>query len=130
MMKETSKRKGGAPKENQNARKHGCYSKVLSEAERLDFRLLSEVDGVDEEITLLRVKLKRLLEQSPENLKLIMRLVNSLGRLVRMKHMIRQDKRESIEEGVRAVLRGTGLPEGLIGESFRKPTGPPRDPAS
>ena len=130
MMKETSKRKGGAPRGNQNARKHGCYSKVLSEAERLDFRLLSEVDGVDEEITLLRVKLKRVVQQSPDNLKLIMRLVNSLGRLVRMKHMIRQDKRESIEEGVRAVLRGTGLPEGLIGESFRKPTGLPRDPAS
>ena len=34
-----AKRRRGAPKGNQNARKHGFYSKVLDEAEQLDFEL-------------------------------------------------------------------------------------------
>ena len=67
------KGKRGAPKGNQNARKHGFYSKVLDEAERLDFELATGVDGLDEEIALLRVKIKSLLERDPENIKLIMR---------------------------------------------------------
>ena len=40
--------KRGAPKGNQNARKHGFYSRVLEEAERLDFKIASSVDGIDE----------------------------------------------------------------------------------
>ena len=61
------KRKRGAPKGNQNARKHGFYSKVLDEAERLDFELATGVEGIDEEIALIRVKIKSLLERDPEN---------------------------------------------------------------
>jgi len=37
-MSARKEKKRGAPKGNQNARKHGFYSKVLDEAERLDFR--------------------------------------------------------------------------------------------
>ncbi|GAJ06104.1 unnamed protein product, partial [marine sediment metagenome] len=46
-------RKRGAPKGNQNARKHGFYSKVLAEAEQFDFELASGVEGIDDEIALL-----------------------------------------------------------------------------
>ncbi|MAF85714.1 MAG: hypothetical protein CL875_04470 [Dehalococcoidales bacterium] len=42
------KRKRGAPEGNQNARKHGFYSKVLDEAEQLDFELATGVEGIDD----------------------------------------------------------------------------------
>ena len=67
-----AERKRGAPKGNQNARKHGFYSKVLDEAEQLDFELATGVEGIDDEIALLRVKIKSILENDPENIKLIM----------------------------------------------------------
>ena len=41
------KKKRGAPKGNQNARKHGLYSKVLDEAEQLDDITLVII-GVDQ----------------------------------------------------------------------------------
>jgi len=44
------KKRGGAPRGNQNARKHGFYSKVLNEVERLDFELATGVEGIDDEI--------------------------------------------------------------------------------
>ena len=77
------KRKRGAPKGNQNARKHGFYSKVLDEAEQFDFELASGVNGIDDEIALLRVKIKSILEKDPENIKLIMQATNTLAGLVK-----------------------------------------------
>ena len=53
-----AKEKRGAPKGNQNARKHGFYCKVLDEAEQLDFELAQGVEGIDDEVALLRVKIK------------------------------------------------------------------------
>jgi hypothetical protein len=42
-MSTQKERKRGASKGNQNARKHGFYSKVLDEAERLDFNYVTGV---------------------------------------------------------------------------------------
>ena len=68
MRNKTTRR--GAPRGNQNARKHGFYSKVLNEAEQLDLELVSGVEGIDDEIALLRVKIKSILEKDPENIRL------------------------------------------------------------
>ena len=78
----------GAPKGNQNARKHGFYSKVLDEAERLDFELAAGVEGIDDEIALLRVKIKSLLSHDRENVRLIMQATNTLARLVKTRYNI------------------------------------------
>ena len=44
MTNDLKKKKGGAPPGNQNARKHGFYSKVLAPAEK---RILDDASGVD-----------------------------------------------------------------------------------
>ncbi len=44
-MSAGTERRKGAPKGNQNARKHGFYSRVLDEAEQLDFDLATGVEG-------------------------------------------------------------------------------------
>jgi hypothetical protein len=68
-MTEEILKKKGAPKGNQYARKHGFYSKVLDEGEQLDYEQATEVEGIDGEIALLRVKIKSLIACDPENLK-------------------------------------------------------------
>ena len=47
------KRKRGAPEGNQNTRKHGFYSKVLDETEKMDFKLAAGVNGIDDKTALL-----------------------------------------------------------------------------
>ena len=85
------KGKKGAPKGNQNARKHGFYSKVLDEAAQRDFRLATSVEGIDEEIELLRIKIKSVVEHDPDNIKVIMQAINSLARLVRTRYNISKE---------------------------------------
>ncbi len=114
-------RKRGAPKGNQNARKHGFYTRVLDEAEQLDFELASGVEGIDDEIALLRVKIKSILENDPENIKLIMQVTNVLERLIRMRYKITKEQRKGLKEAIGNVLRDVALPLGIgIGATINK----------
>jgi len=115
------KRERGAPKGNQNAGKHSFYSKVLDEAEKLDFELASGVEGIDDEIALLRVKIKSLLENDPENIRLIMQVTNALERLVRTRYNITKEQRKGLKEAIGNVLRDVALPLGIgIGATLNK----------
>jgi len=114
-------RKKGAPKGNQNARKHGFYSKVLDEAEQLDFELATGVEGIDDEIALLRIKIKSILENDPENIKLIMQATNALARLVRTRYNISKADKKGLKEAIGSVLRDVALPLGIgIGATLNK----------
>ena len=114
-------RKRGAPKGNQNARKHGFYSKVLDEAEQLDFELATGVEGIDDEIVLLRVKIKSLLEHDPENIKLIMQATNTLAGLVKTSYKMTKEQRKGLKEAIGNVLRDIALPLGIgIGTAIKK----------
>jgi len=112
-MSAEAKGKRGAPKGNQNARTHGFYSKVLDEAEQIDFELASGVEGIDDEIALLRVKIKSLLEHDPENIKLVMQATNALARLMRTKYRITKEQRKGLKEAIGNVLRDVALPLGI-----------------
>jgi hypothetical protein len=80
-MKEKQKR--GGKKGNQNARKHGFYSKVLDAAQKRELAYAIDVEGIDEEIALMRVKIRSVLEKDPENIKLIMAALKTLAGLLK-----------------------------------------------
>ena len=120
-MPEKVNGKRGAPLGNQNARKHGFYSKVLDEAERLDLELAQGVEGIDDEIALLRVKIKSILESDPENIKLIMEATNTLARLVRTRYNITKEQKKGLKEAIGNVLKDIALPLGIgIGTTISK----------
>ena len=74
--------KPGAPLGNQNARKHGFYSRTLTDQEKLDLASAPLVKGLDDEIALLLVKLKSVVEHDPENIRLISEVATTMARLL------------------------------------------------
>ena len=114
-MSEGLKRRRGAPYGNQNARKHGFYSSVLTEAERRNLRQAADVKGISEEIDVLRVKLKSILARDPYNVKLISQAATSLSRLLRTRNKIGSDTTpgEALQRGIENVLRDIAIPLGL-----------------
>jgi len=121
MSEKAEKGKRGAPKGNQNARKHGFYSRVLDEAEQLDFELATRVEGIDDEIALLRTKIKSVVAHDPQNIKLIMQATNTLARLVRTRYNISKEDKRSLKEAIGNVLRDVALPLGIgIGTAIDK----------
>ena len=114
-------KKRGAPKGNQSARKRSFYDKVFDEADRLDFELASGVNGIDGEIALLRVKIKSILENDPENIKLIMQATNTLAKLVKTRYNITKEQKKGLKEAIGNVLRDVALPLGIgIGATINK----------
>ena len=117
----TLKRKKGAQPHNQNARKHGFYSNVLDEAEQLDLELATGVEGIDDEIALLRVKIKSILDHDPENIRLIMEATNTLARLVKTRYNITKEQKKGLKEAIGNVLKDIALPLGIgIGATINK----------
>jgi hypothetical protein len=112
-MPEEAKRKRGALKGNRKASKHGFYAKVLDEAEKLDFERAAGVDGIDDEIALLRVKIKSVLEKDPENIRLIMAATNALAGLVKTRYRITREQHQGLKEAIGNVLREVALPLGI-----------------
>ena len=112
-ISEETTKKVGAPKGNQNARTHGYYSKVLDEIEQQDYDQATEVEGLDSEIALLRVKIKSLVAHDPENLKLIAQVTNALSRLIMTKYNINKTDKQGLKEAMHNVLKDIAVPLGV-----------------
>jgi uncharacterized membrane protein len=112
-VKRGVERKRGAPRGNQNARKHGYYSKVLDEAQRMDFELASGVNGIDDEIALLRVKIKAILEKDPENFPLITQAVKVLTRMVQAHFNMSKGDKRGFKEAIEKLWQNVAVPAGI-----------------
>ncbi|HUV51781.1 MAG TPA: hypothetical protein VMW64_01740 [Dehalococcoidia bacterium] len=108
----TGKRKS-AIKSRRNKDRHSFYLKAMDEADGLDFELARGVQGIDDEIALLRVKIKSLLENDPENVKLIMDATSTLARLVMTRYKISADQKKALSNAISNVLGNLAIPLGI-----------------
>ncbi len=122
IMNNPLKRKRGAPQGNQNARKHGFYSKVISGKNKRDLAQAIDVVGIDEEIALLRARIRSVLEHDPDNINLIMQATCTLARLLRTRHYLGADNHNKLRQAIGNVLTDIGLPLGI---DIMKITDPP-----
>ena len=79
---EEPKRKSGGQPGNQNARKHGFYSKHFTPDQLKQLEDADDLRDLGPEIALLRVKLNALLDDPEVSIELLLRAVNSLARLM------------------------------------------------
>ena len=89
------------------------YSEALREAEALDFELAHGVEGIDDEIALLRMRIKSLCENDPENVRLLMEATTTLARLVMARYRISTDQKKALTSAIGGVLQGLALPLGI-----------------
>ncbi len=88
--------------------KRAFYSEALSKAERVRLPEAREVEGLDEEIALLRVKLTSALKQQPENMPLMLRAVDLLVKAVAAKYRLSPKSKENLAEAIDGVLKEIG----------------------
>lgn len=105
--------KMGAPEGNQNARKHGFYSRRLTETEKLDLEDAEKIEGLDDEIAILRVKLGSLLENQPERVDLQLKAISIISRLVKTRHSITPEDQKRLKNAIGNVLRDVAIPLGI-----------------
>ncbi|NWF78226.1 MAG: hypothetical protein HXY36_06530 [Chloroflexi bacterium] len=89
------------------------YSRALDEAEKLELEEASQVEGIDEEIALLRVKLRELLAEQPERIDLHFEAANIIARLVKTRYQITKEQKKSLKEAIQKVLTEVAVPLGV-----------------
>ena len=92
------------------------YEKALSEAERLDLPEARQMEGLDEEIAVMRVRLKRALEEQPQDAQLIAKGLNLLVKAVAAKYRLSPKARKDLSDSIASVVDGIGAalyPEGF-----------------
>ena len=90
------------------------YTVALKEAEQAALEDARELEGLDEEIAVLRVKLQTALSEHPEDYTLLMRGVDLMVRAVSARYRISGKGEDDLYQSVVGVLKGIGtvlLPE-------------------
>ena len=85
----------------------------MSEAEKVDLAEASLVEGIDQEIAFLRLKLKELAEREPERIDLHLEAANTIARLVRTRYQISKEQKKSLKEAIHKVLTDVAVPLGI-----------------
>lgn len=91
------------------------YAVALKEAEQAALENARELEGLDEEIAVLRVKLQTALAEHPENFTMLLRGIELMVRAVSARYRISGKGEDDLYQSVVGVLKGIGtvlLPEG------------------
>jgi hypothetical protein len=100
-------------KDTRKGKKKGFYGRALDEAEKLGLEEAREIEGLDEEIAILRVKLRELIEKEPERFDLHLRAANTIARLVGIRYNITKEQKNSLKEAITKVLTEIAIPLGV-----------------
>lgn len=100
-------------KKTQKSVKRGFYGRALDEAEKLELEEAREIEGLDEEIAMLRLKLRELIEHEPDRIDLHLKATNTIARLVGIRYNITREQRKSLKEAVTRVLTEIAVPLGV-----------------
>lgn len=102
-----------ARKNSQQNKRQGFYAQALSEAEKLVLEEARALEGLDEEIAILRVKLRKLIESDPDRFDLHLKVTNTIARLVGIRYDIGKEQKRSLREAITKVLTEIAIPLGV-----------------
>jgi hypothetical protein len=109
----SDKGKRGAPLGNQNARKHGLYAKKLSKREQAVYEAAADMEGLDQEIALVRTKIESIIKSGPASMPALMLAVSMLVKLLKAKAMLRRDNPAIAGDFEGKMLREIAAPMGF-----------------
>jgi hypothetical protein len=89
------------------------YRDALDDAERIAFETAEEMEGLDREIQVLRVKLRKVVKAKNFNLKLMIRAMDMLNRLVSTRYRISKRSQKDLAANIAAVLQSARSELGL-----------------
>ncbi len=116
---EVQRGRGGQPG-NQNARKHGFYSKVFDKQGKEDVDEARQSLGLEEEIAVMRAKILGILRSDPNNATVLTKAMATLCRLLETHKRVGKGDKNSLREAVMYAFRNLA-PEAfgaLMGKFF------------
>ncbi len=82
------------------------YGSALDAASQTTLKYAANVEGLDREIALLRLKLRDALQERPEDFQLMVRGMELLAKLVSARYRLSKKSEKDLASHIAAVLRG------------------------
>ena len=73
------------------------YESVLNEAEKASLEIARQVEGVDEELAMLRLRLRKVVKGRRADIAMMLRCIDALRRLVEVRQRLGKKEREAFE---------------------------------
>lgn len=94
------------PPGNQNARKHGFYSRALSHAQQAALHDAHGIapDDLSGEIAMLRARIAHLLQAAPDNIPVLSDALRTLTKMMQTHRQLRAGEAAPLDEAIRDLL--------------------------
>ncbi len=95
------------------------YGSALDAAERIELQEASKIKGLDQEIAVLRMKLRKMVRKRRQNVPLMLRGIELLVKAVSARYRLSKEAEENLSESLANVVRGVGgllMPEAFVDE--------------
>lgn len=86
----------------------GFYAGSLDSTEQAQLGEALAIDGLDEEIALLRVRLRRVLEEEPEDTEFLLKSIALLARLTAVRYRLSKTAEDDLYQSMLGVIKGIG----------------------
>lgn len=93
--------------------RRGFYLPALDDVAALQLEEARGVEGLDEEIAVLRLKLRELLQEQPGEVALHLRTASVLANLVRVRYAVSKEGKKGLKEAITRVLSELAIPLGV-----------------
>jgi hypothetical protein len=93
------------------------YRKALDAAGQIELDEASDIEGLDDEIALLRVRLRKVVDEKREDFPLMLRGIELLVKAVSARYRLSKQAEEDLAGSLASLVRGVGGQ--LIPEAFR-----------
>jgi hypothetical protein len=112
-------RSGGRSRREEGSRRavENFYREALKAAEQVQLDAASEVEGLDDEIALLRVRLRGVADKHRDDFPLLLRGVELLVKAVSVRYRLSKEAEQDLAASLAGVIRGVGVQ--LMPEAFR-----------
>jgi hypothetical protein len=84
------------------------YGSALDAAQQIELQEAADIEGIDKEIAVLRVKLREVLQREPKDLPLMLRGIELLVKAVSARYRLSKEAEEDLSESIAGVVRGVG----------------------
>ena len=91
----------------------GFYVAALTGTERKRLSRARRVEGIDEEIAMLRTRIFTMVEERPDDVQWMLAPLTALARLVALRYRISPESKERLADNLAGVLTGIGSAMGL-----------------
>ena len=98
---------------DKKAAKRGFYGPALNETAGLMLEEAGGVEGLDQEIAVLRLKLRDLIQDDPDKIELHLRTANTIASLVKIRYSISKEQKKCLKEAIAKVLTELAIPLGV-----------------